>query len=305
MGNHEQQTRGGKGGLIVSEGEEFGCADGEPVGGNGSGSEKKEEGRETMEDLLQDRPQLVSLLDHQAVVEKQSGEWLYQEGEEIARFAYIVMGRVKIITAGEVTGEVKAQELLGLDEFLLRDENPKYAKAAQAVEPTFLLWLDEHGLRVVADLDKGAIKAYMRLTARIHSQLEATVRRLRSDKDALEGRVARLGVALGQTQDELAVRLPANFPSRPNRVSSPPSPRKVVPQPDLLTKMASLRRTNRNLAQLFNARAKNLEELLQALRAVVTAHSDWAKQKDFAAFVKLVEGLVARDSKIEVVIPPD
>ena len=289
----------------MSEGEELRCAAGEPVGGNGSGSEKEEEGRETMEDLLQDRPHLVSLLDHQAVVERQPGEWLYQEGEEIIHFAYIVMGRVKIIAAGEVTGEVKAQELLGLDEFLLRDENPKYVKAAQAVEPTFLLWLDEHGLRVVADLEKGAIKAYMRLTARIHSQLEATVRRLRSERDALEGRVTRLGVALGQTQDELAVRLPANFPSRPSRVSSPPSPRKVVPPPDLLAKMASLRRTNRNLAQLFNTRAKSLEELLQALRAVVAAHSDWAKQKDFAAFVKLIEGLVARDSKIEVVIPPD
>jgi CRP-like cAMP-binding protein len=269
----------------------------EHVGGEPVDDGHLEDGSETLEDLLRKRPQLVSLLDHRAVVERQPGDWLYQEGEEITRFAYVVVGRVRIIAAGEVAGEVKAQELLGLDEFLLRDENPKYVKASQAVEPTFLFWLDEGGLRRIADMDQGAIKAFMRLQARIQRELEKAVRRVRREKESLEGTAARLRLALGHTQDELtkASRLP--------HVSPPPPPRRTVPL-DLPGKLQQARDVNLNLARLINSRANSLEELLVKLRRVIENHPKWVKEPEFARFLQEMIELVERDARREIVLPP-
>ncbi|MFZ5364165.1 MAG: cyclic nucleotide-binding domain-containing protein [Patescibacteria group bacterium] len=253
------------------------------------------DGNDTLEVLFRERPKLSELLSSRAVVAKQPGDWLHQEGDEVTHFAYVVMGRVKIITAGEITGEVRSQELLGLDEFLLRDENPKYVRAAQAVEPTFLLWLDEGGLRRIADIDQGAIKAFMRLQARIQRGLEEAVRRLRHEKDAHRGRAARLSTALGQTQDELA--------KASARVSPPPPPRRKLPQ-DLLGKLQKARETNQNLVVLINERAKNLEGLLAKLREVIEKHPEWVKEPDFAVFLQEMIALVERDAKREIVLPP-
>ncbi|RPI70668.1 MAG: hypothetical protein EHM45_24555, partial [Desulfobacteraceae bacterium] len=62
---------------------------GEAATENGGGSE---DGRDTLEDLTKGRPHLIKLLDqHLAVVEKQPGSWIFQEGEEVCRCCYIVL----------------------------------------------------------------------------------------------------------------------------------------------------------------------------------------------------------------------
>jgi hypothetical protein len=142
----------------------------------------------------------------------------------------------------------------------------------------------------------------MRLKARIERHLEEAIRRLKTEKSKLEVRVAQLGVALGKVQDSLATR--PSFPPRPSKVAPPPPPKRPPLPTELLGKLEKTRRTNRELVKLFERRAQNLASLLEALRAVVAAHPDWAKRKDFAAFVERVEALALHDSNIEIVIPP-
>lgn len=278
---------------------------------NGAGVEEgSEDDRDTLEDLIRGRPYLIDLLSRMDVVEKQPGDYLWQEGDEIHRCGYIVLGQVEVTLAGVTVAKVGEKEILGVDEFLLREEQPTHKTVARAVTPTHIFWLDEDGL--CEAMGRGALKGFLRVQARVAKQMQEALRRTEGDKSNLEVRVAQLGVALGKTQDDLVTKAQQrpSFPPRPSqagRPASPPPPpprAKSSPPTGLLQKLQSARQTSQTLVQLFERRARNLEALLGQLRQIVAQHPDWQKQKDFAAFLKSVEELVARDSGIDIVIPP-
>ena len=277
----------------------------------GGGSE---DGRDTLEDLTKGRPLLVKLLDNPDVVQKEPGTWIYQEGDEVHGFAYVVQGRVKVFAAGEdLDMDVKSGEPLGVDEFLIRDESPRYTKAAQAVEPTFLLWLDEGGLRRIADLDKGAIKALLKVKARSERRLAEANGRLKTEKARLETavaqlgtRVSQLGTALGQTQDALAAkeRL-SSFPPRPSKAPPPPPPRKGGSSyEELQARLRTERETNQNLVRLMQRSDKELAALLADLRQVIEKNPALQKSEAFKGFLGRLEAAVTRRANIEIALKP-
>lgn len=298
-----------------------GCPGSEPVGEdpskkeedseNGAGAEEgSEDGRDTLDDLTRGRPHLIGLLSRTDVVEKQPGDYLWQEGDEIHRCGYIVLGQVEVTLAGVTVAEVGKKELLGVDEFLLRKEEPTYKTAARAVAPTHIFWLDEDGL--CEAMGRGSLKRFLRMQAGIAKQTQEALRRIEGDKSKLEVRVAQLGVALGKTQDDLATKAQQgpSFPPRPSQSGRPavppPSPPQAKPSPptDLLQKLQSARQTSKTLVHLFETRGRNLAALLGQLRQIAAQHPDWQKEKDFVAFLKSTEELVTRDSRIDIVVPP-
>jgi len=274
---------------------------GEVVAEDGGDSEG---GRGTLEDLTEGRLHLVRLLDNPEVVCKNPGDWIFQEGDEIHRFAYIVMGRVNILAAGEVVGVVKSQELLGAAEFLLRDESPKYTKAAQAVEQTFLLWLDENGFQAVIDPKKGALMAYLRLQARIEKQLEGIVRAMKVERGKFEVTVAQLRTALGRTQDDLARIREHRFQSRP-KLAPPPPPRKAgLGFEELQNRLRAERETNQNLVRLIERRDRELVGILGDLRQTIEENPALAKNEALTAFIKRLEAAVTRRENTVIALKP-
>ena len=281
-----EETNGCQGSEPVVEDRSENCVPG--VEEDGGSSERQ---CDTLEGLTQSKA-LAAFLGQLKIVEIPPGGRLYQEGDLISQVCYIVSGRVEVKATGELIATVEKGELLGLEEFRYRKESPKYTQEAVAVLPTSVVWLDNEGLRTVLDLNADCLAAYVRLQARVKRAIEKKLGQLKIDKSKLEVRVARLGVALGATQEQL-VKL--QKPPQP-----PPPPRKPLPSTALLGKLDEARRVIREMGQLFVARATNLKKLLVALHEFATKHPDWAKQEDFVAFKKSFEGLVERDSQFKV-----
>lgn len=279
------------------EGDSIGCS--RDAAENGGDSES---GRATLEDLTEGRPHLIALLDQLAVVEKQAGDWLFQEGDEVCCCAYIVLGKVEIISAGEVVATVGSQELLGVDELLLREECPTYNKAARAIEPTSLVWLDEDAL--ISIMGRGALKGFLRLQARVAKQTAEALRRIRMERDRLSATAGQLRRALEATQEELVAKEKlSRFPPRPR--TAPPPPRKIGPTlEELQVRLRNERETNQHLVRLVERRDRELVDLLNDLRQVLEKNPTLAKSEALVAFVRRVEAVVTRRENTVIVLKP-
>jgi CRP-like cAMP-binding protein len=267
--------------------------------------ERSEDGRDTLEDLTRGRPHLIKLLDQGlAVVEKQPGSWIFQEGEEVCRCCYIVLGKVEIVVAGEVVTSVASQELLGVDELLLREEHPIYTKAARVVEPTNLVWLDEDAL--VSIMGRGSLKGFLRLQARVAKQTAEALRRTNMEKDRADTTANQLRRALQVTQEELATRERlSRFPSRPKPAPPPPPPRKAGLNPEeLQNRLRTERETNQNLVRLIERRDRELTEILGDLRQTIEQNSALAKSEALKSFVKRLESAVNRRENTVIALKP-
>lgn len=257
---------------------------------NGEGSE---DGRDTLEDLTRGRPDMVAVLERPEI-RKNPGEWVYQEGEEIRRFFYVLRGKVNIIAAGEVIGTVESGGLLGVHEFLLRDEsdNPRYSQSAQVVEPTLVLGLDENGFEVLVDPQEGALKAYLRLQAKVTKKLEEIVVKRNIENSKLQATLARMSVALRVTQDDLAAKEKlAKFPPRP-KAAPPPLPHS--PYPDLRKKLQEVRITNQALAKLLETRDEELARFLEEFRQILNQYPDLLKNRAVEVLFRKIEQAVIR-----------
>lgn len=261
------------------------------VAENGGDSE---DGRDTLEDLTRGRPDMAAVLERPEI-RKNPGGWIYQEGEEIRRFFYVLRGKVNIIAAGEVIGTVDSGGLLGVHEFLLRGEtkDPKYSQSAQAVEETLVLGLDENGFDVLVDPHEGALKAYLRLQARVTRQLEQTVAKRNIEQSKLQTMIAQMRVALRETQEDLAAkeRL-ANFPPRPSQIAPPPPP--YMPYPDLRDKLREARTTNQALAKLLERQDQELASFLEEFRRVFDQHPELRRNRILCDLFKRIEQAVTR-----------
>jgi len=265
---------------------------GEAAGENGGGSE---DGRNTLEDLIEGRPHLVKLLDQFAVTEKQPGDWLFQEGEKALRCCYVVIGKVEIIVAGETVATAGATELVGVEALLLREERPTHTTAARVVEPTSLVWLDEDTL--VSIMGHGTLKGFLRLQARIVEQTKTAMQKHQLGEDKQGRTVEALRRALRETQEDLVAkeRL-SNFPPRPN-AAPPPLPRKPEappPYPDLREKLRLARETNQALAKLMGKRDEEFGTFLAELRQILAQNPKLAENKALGAFLKKMEQAVIR-----------
>jgi CRP-like cAMP-binding protein len=291
-----------KEGLVMGE-EAKDCGD------RAAGDEGSEDGRDTLEDLTQGRPDVVAVLERPEI-RKSPGDWIYQEGEEIRRFFYVLRGKVNIVAAGEIIGTVDSGGLLGVQEFLLRDEtkNPKYSQSAQAVEPTLILGLDENGFDVLTDPQEGALKAYLRLQARVTRQLEEVVGKRSIEQGKLQTTIAQLRVALKVTQEDLVAkeRL-SNFPPRPAQAAPPPPHKNVAAaadQSDLLAKLRGERETNQSVVRLMERRDKELAAILDELRQIMAKHPELEKNGALRAFKERLEEAVTRRENTVVNLKP-
>ena len=236
-------------------------------------------------DTLQHLPQPETLADflkqfprHQIAPDK----LLYKEGDPVLHIFYITYGKVEIRVAGEVLGVVKGPAVLGAEECHFRLSFPTYVHTAVAVTPTSVVWLDRQDLKTVFELDPDCPSAYMRLQAELR---KATIERLAR----MKGRVGKLGEALEDTQN-LILEL------------HKPSDEDPLPE-ELPQRWRAQCGTIEILLQQIRDRAESVAKLREALHGLAKKHPDWAKHPDFAAFVRYVEELVARDSKTDIVPP--
>ncbi len=277
---------------------------GESAGENGGGSE---DGRDTLEDLTKGRPHLIKLLDqHLVVVEKQPGTWIFQEGEEVNRCCYIVLGKVEIIVAGEVVATAISQELLGVDELLLRREHPIYTKAARVVEPTNLVWLDEDGL--ISIMGRGSLTGFLRLQARVAKQTSEALKRTKMEIDRVDTTTNQLRRALRETQEELAAKeLLSKFPPRPAAAPPPPLRKGVAPvldPVDLRARLQTERSSNQSLVRLMERRDKELAAMLDEFRQIIQKNPALEKNGELMAFKKRLEDAVTRRENTVVSLKP-
>jgi hypothetical protein len=209
---------------------------------------------------------------------------LYEEGKPVLHTFYIIFGKVEVRVAGEVIGVVKGPALLGAEECHFRVSFPTYVHTAVAVTPTSVVHLDRHGLATVLRLDPNCAANYL--------QFQAGLRKTVTEKlSGFKGRVTGQAKALEKVQEALC----AQAPKKPGKLPPPPG--------ELLKKWEAQCGTIGVLLQVLGTRAANLTGLLGELQKVVAAHPDWQKQGDFAAFVRYVEEIVARDTNPDIFSP--
>jgi len=255
-------------------------ADEKEKAANGGGEDGTEGQCDTLQHLTQPKV-LTAFLDKLEQHEIAPGETLYEENGPISHIFYVLRGKVEIRVAEEVIGVLEGHGVLGAEEYHFRKATPTYAQTAVALERTLVVWLDSHDLRMVFRMDPNCAANYMRLQAGLRR--EAT-RRLTGYK----GRVIKLGAALEKTQDALLAK---------SKEPPVPPPRKPSSSTELSKKWETQCRTIEVMLRLIQTRATNLEGLLVALRELAAKHPDWAKQGDFAEFLRKTEELVACDSR--------